>query len=142
HAEAVPRRSGTLAGRVGRLAVPRLRLPVFGPRLLVGLIAGLLVLVPGLLAAELIVWGYQARMSGDAQVRAMTGLDGAAALFDAERTRTLNNADLAGSRLGLLASQGASPDDLVKSAADLRTSLRTTLVAFVDGNGRTLASDP
>src|SRR3954454_5399912 len=116
-ADSAPRPSGAPAGRHGRLAVPRLRLPVLGPRLLVGLIAGVLVLLPGLLAAELIVWAYEARISNDAQVRAMAGLDGAAALIDAERTRTLNNADLAGSRLGLLASQGAAPDVLLKSAA-------------------------
>src|SRR5262249_8898026 len=56
--------------------------------------------------------------------------------------RALNNADLAASRLGLQVTQGSAPDDLVKSTGDLRVALRTTLVALLDGSGRTLASDP
>jgi signal transduction histidine kinase len=104
--------------------------------------ACLLVLLPGLLAAELVVRGYEARLSADARARATAGLDGVAALIDTERVRTLNNADLAGSRLGLLATQGTAPDTLVKSAGDVRVALRTTLVALLDGSGKTLASDP
>src|SRR3954454_14411928 len=100
------RSSARPARRWPRLARPRVRLPGLGPRVLVGLTACLLVLLPGLLAAELIVWGYEARLTEDARVRAMTGLEAAAGLVDAERTRTLNNAQHAGSRLGLLVSQG------------------------------------
>src|SRR3954447_17953692 len=74
HDRSDARPSGAPAGRFGRLAVPRPRLPALGSVLLVGLIAGLLVLLPGLLAAETIVWGYEARISGDAQVRALAGL--------------------------------------------------------------------
>ena len=115
---------------------------MLAPSVLAGLVAGLLVLLPGLLAAELIVWGYETRLTEDARTRATAGLDAVAGLVDAERTRALNNADLAGSRLALTASQGAVTDDVVKSTADLRAGLRTTLVALLDSNGRTLASDP
>src|SRR5688572_20526784 len=121
---------------------PHLRLPSLGPRALAGLAACLLVLVPGILAAELIVRSYEARLAEDARARALAGLDAVAGLVDTERTRALNNADLAGSRLGLLATQATSPDDLVKGAAELRPALRTSLVALLDGTGRTLASDP
>jgi len=120
-----------------RWALPRLSAPA-----LVGLAAFLLVLLPGLLASELIVRSYQARLTDDARTRTLAGLDGAAGLVDTERTRTLNNAELAGSRLGLAVAQESSPDDLLKAAADLRGSLRTSMVALVDGNGKTLASDP
>jgi signal transduction histidine kinase len=115
---------------------------VLGPRALAGLIACVLVLLPGLLTAELIARGYEARLTEDARGRAMSGLDAATGLVDAERTRTLNNADLAASRLGLLVGQGTSPDALVNGAADLRAGLRTTLVTLLDSGGRTLASDP
>lgn len=125
-----------------RLGMLRGRLPALRPPVLIALAATLLVLVPGLIAAELVVWGYAARLSADAQARAMAGLDGVAGLVDAERTRSLNNADLAGSRLSLPVSQGATPDTLIKGTGDLRTGLRTTLVALLDGSGRTLASDP
>lgn len=120
----------------------RPHVPVLGPRLLGGLAACLLVLAPGLLAAEAIVWGYQARLTEDARTRALAGLDNAASLVDAERTRALNNADLAGARLGLAVSQGADADSLVKATGALRAALRTSLVAPLDGNGRTVASDP
>ena len=113
-----------------------------GALTLAGLAAFLLVLLPSLLASELIVRSYQARLMDDAQARTLAGLDGAAGLVDAERTRTLNNAELAGSRLGLAVAQGSSPDDLLKAVADLRGPLRTSLVALLDGNGKTLASDP
>jgi signal transduction histidine kinase len=106
------------------------------------LLAGLLVLLPGLLAAEAIVWAYEARLTEDARTRALAGLDSIAGLVDAERTRTLNNADLAAVRLGPVVSQGTAPDDLVKATADLRAALRTTLVAPLGGDGRALASDP
>ncbi len=121
---------------------PHLRLPSLGPQALAGLTACLLVLVPGLLAAEAVVWTYEARLTEDARARATAGLDAVAGLVDSERTRALNNADLAGSRHGLLATQSVSPDDVVKATADLRPALRTSLVALLDGTGRTLASDP
>src|SRR4051794_11468358 len=73
------------------LRLPRVRLPALGPRALGGLVACLLVLAPGILAAELTVWGYDARLAEDARVRATAGLDAAAGLVDAERTRALNN---------------------------------------------------
>src|SRR5215218_10237715 len=81
------------AQRRSWLRRPAVRLPTLGPRVLAGLVVCLLVLVPGLLAAELVVWGYEARLTEDARTRAMAGLDGAAGLVDAERTRALNNAD-------------------------------------------------
>ena len=131
------------APRTGlRRFLPSFRLPRLGPRAMGGLLAFLLVLVPAVITAELIVWGYQARQIEDARVRATLGLDATAALVDAERTRAVNNADLAGSRLGLLTSQGAPPEALVKSTGEIRAGLRTTLVAILDGGGRTLASDP
>src|SRR5687768_7296026 len=135
-------RPGARSGRAVDWKRPKLRLPRLGPRALAGLAACLLVLVPGPLAAELIVRAYEARLVEDARVRAIAGLDAVAGLVDAERTRSLNNADLAGSRLGLLATQGTPSDDLVKGTVELRPALRTSLVALLDGTGRTLASDP
>ncbi|MFN8634078.1 MAG: PAS domain-containing sensor histidine kinase [Chloroflexota bacterium] len=143
-----PASAGGAAGRRGRWRGGRGRFagrrwwPALGARALAGLVACLLVLAPGIIAAELLVWGYEARLTEDAHVRALAGLDAVAGLVDAERTRALNNADVAGSRVGLAASQGASSDELVKRSGDLRTGLRTSLVAVLDGSGRALASDP
>jgi signal transduction histidine kinase len=117
------------------------------------------VLVPSVVGAELIVRGYQQRLVLDVHARSVTGLDNASALFDQERLRTLNNAELAASRLAPLVGHGAAaspgatraasgiddqPDDLVKAAADTRANVlrSTSLVAVVDSAGRTLASDP
>ncbi|MCC7367152.1 MAG: HAMP domain-containing histidine kinase [Chloroflexi bacterium] len=125
-----------------RIRLPCPRLPSLGPRALAGLTACLLVLAPGLLAAEAIVWAYDARLTDDARVRATAGLDSVTGLVDAERTRALNNADLAGVRLGPTISQGVSPDDLVKATGELRAALRASLVAPLGGDGKTLASDP
>jgi hypothetical protein len=79
----------------------------------------------------------------DVQAHATRGLDNASALFDQERLRSLNNAELAASRLGPVVAQ-QSPDDLLKAVADTRANaLRSTsLVALVDVSGHTLASDP
>jgi signal transduction histidine kinase len=109
----------------------------------VGLLCALCVLVPALVGAELIVRSYQERLVQDIRTRAGSGLDNASALFDQERLRTLNNAELAASHLSPQVAEG-SPDDLVKAAADTRAiALRnTSLVAVVDANGHTLASDP
>src|SRR4051794_23040642 len=63
-------------GRKRRPTRPHLRLPILGPRVLVALLAGLMVLLPGLLAAELIVQTYEARLTADTQARATAGLDG------------------------------------------------------------------
>src|SRR5205823_15022 len=93
--------------------------------------------------AELVVRGYQQRLVHDVQTRATAGLDNAMGLFDQERLRTLNNAELAASRLAPLITQD-SPDDLLKVTQDARNNaLRSTsLLAVVDASGRTLASDP
>ncbi|HEY2596478.1 MAG TPA: histidine kinase dimerization/phospho-acceptor domain-containing protein, partial [Chloroflexota bacterium] len=110
----------------------------------VGALCALCVLVPALVGAELIVRGYQARLVEDVRTRTTGGLDNASALFDQERLRTLNNAELAASQLAAPVAQGDSPDDLLKAAADTRTNaLRSTsLVALIDNEGHTLASDP
>src|SRR6266536_3817264 len=105
-------------GRSGRLR-PRLTLhrpalPRLGAPALAGLVACLLVLLPGLLAAELIVRSYEARLTSDARARAMAGLDAAAALVETERTRAMNNAELTGSRLGPAVARGDNSDALVK----------------------------
>ncbi|MBV9577317.1 MAG: PAS domain-containing protein, partial [Chloroflexi bacterium] len=109
----------------------------------VGVLCALCVLVPALVGAELIVRSYQSRLVEDVQARTTSGLDSASALFDQERLRSLNNAELTASHLGPLVAQD-SPDDLVKAAADTRANLlrNTSLVAVVDPAGRTLASDP
>jgi signal transduction histidine kinase len=109
-----------------------------------GIACGLLVLVPALLGAELVVRGYERRATDDVQARATVGLDSVAGLFDLERTRTLNNAEVAGERLGPLVANGTTGDDLLKATADVRsTGLRSTsLLAVIDGAGHTLASDP
>jgi signal transduction histidine kinase len=101
------------------------------------------VLVPALLGAELLVRGYERDLVHDLQTRATMGLDNAAALVDQERLRTLNNAELAASRLAPLIPQD-SPDDLLKATADARANVlrSTSLLAIVDASGRTLASDP
>ncbi|MDQ6673033.1 MAG: PAS domain-containing sensor histidine kinase [Chloroflexota bacterium] len=118
---------------------PRLRL-----RLNLGLVCALLVLLPALVAAELVVRAYERRAVEDVRSRSNAGLDALSGLFDQERTRTLNNAEVAAERLGPLVKAEAPADDLVKAAADTRsTYLRTTsLVALVDAGGHTLASDP
>jgi hypothetical protein len=109
-----------------------------------GIACGLLVLVPALLGAELVVRGYERRITDDVQARATVGLDSLAGLFDLERTRTLNNAEVAGERLGPLVANGMTGDELLKATADVRsTALRnTSLLAVIDGGGHTLASDP
>ncbi len=120
-------------------SLPRPRL-----RLNLGLVCALLVLLPALVAAELAARAYERRAVDDVRSRASASLDSLAGLFDQERTRTLNNAEVAAERLGPLVRAETPTDDLVKAAADTRsTYLRnTSLVAVVDGVGRTLASDP
>jgi signal transduction histidine kinase len=122
-----------------RLSLPRPRL-----RLNLGLTCALLVLVPALLGAELVVRAYERRAVDDVRSRANTGLDSLTGLFDQERLRTLNNAEVAGERLGPPVKAESSADDLVKAAADTRANFlrSTSLVAVVDGGGHTLASDP
>ncbi|MBV9326194.1 MAG: PAS domain-containing sensor histidine kinase [Chloroflexi bacterium] len=109
----------------------------------VGMLCALCVLVPALIGAELVVRGYQERLVRDVQTRASNGLDNASTLFDQERLRTLNNAELSASHLGPLVAQD-SPDDLLKATADVRANVlrSTSLVALVDAGGHTLASDP
>jgi len=109
----------------------------------VGVLCALCVLLPALVGGELIVRSYQERLIQDVRTRATSGLDNVVALFDQERLRTLNNAELAAARLAPLADQ-ENPDDFLKAAADTRTNVlrSTSLVAVVDASGRTLASDP
>jgi signal transduction histidine kinase len=109
-----------------------------------GLVCALLVLVPALIGAELITRGYEHRVIDDVHTTAIGGLDSLSGLFDLERVRTLNNAEVAGERLGPLVAADLTGDDLVKVVADVRgNALRSTsLFALVDGSGRTLASDP
>jgi signal transduction histidine kinase len=113
-------------------------------RLNLGLICALLVLLPAVLAAELIVRAYERRAIDDVRVRTSAGLDSLSGLFDQERTRTLDNAEVAAERLGPLVAADTPVDDLVKAAADTRANFlrSTSLVALVDGGGHTLASDP
>jgi len=101
------------------------------------------VLIPALIGAELITRVYEQRLVHDVQSRATTGLDNTAGLFDQERLRTLNNAELAASHLAQAISSD-SPDDLLKATNDTRVNqLRnTSLLAVVDATGKTLASDP
>ena len=124
-----------------RLSMPRPRLRL---RLNLGLICALLVLLPAVLGAELVVRAYERRSVDDVRSRANTGLDSLTGLFDQERIRTLDNAEVAAERLGPAVAAETPADDLVKAAADTRANfLRTTsLVALVDGGGHTLASDP
>jgi signal transduction histidine kinase len=109
-----------------------------------GLICALLVLIPAVIGAELITRAYEHRAIDDVHTSATTGLDSLAGLFDLERTRTLNNAEVAGERLGPLVAADIPSDDLVKAVGEVRSSaLRSTnLLAVVDGGGHTLASDP
>ena len=109
-----------------------------------GILCALLVLVPAVIGAELAVRNYERRVEEDVQTRTRAGLDSLTALFDSERTRTLNNAEVAGERLGPLLATDTSTDDLLKALNDVRlNALRSTsLLAVLDGNGRTLASDP
>ena len=118
----------------------RIGRPRLGLRARLGLVCFLLVLVPSLGAAELIVQGYEARATADARERALGGLDAAAGLIDQERIRALSNAESAAGRLGRSAQDGSS-EELVRVVSQTRAALRTTLVAVVDGGGRTLASD-
>jgi signal transduction histidine kinase len=122
-----------------RLSMPRLRL-----RLNLGLTCALLVLLPAVLAAELMARAYERRAVDDVRLRTTAGLDSLAGLFDQERLRTLNNAEVAGERLGPPVKAETSADDLVKAAADTRANFlrSTSLLALVDGGGHTLASDP
>ena len=119
------------------LSMPRLRLNL-------GLICAVLVLLPAVLAAELVVRAYQRRAIDDVRLRTNAGLDSLQGLFDQERLRTLNNAEVAAERLGLPVKADTGADDLVKAAADTRANFlrNTSLVAIVDGGGHTLASDP
>ena len=71
-----------------------------------GLVCAVLVLVPALVAAELAVRGYEQRAIDDVQAARPAGLDSLAGLFDQERIRTLNNAEVAGERLGPLVAVG------------------------------------
>ena len=107
-----------------------------------GILCAVCVLIPALLGAELLVRGYQQDLVHDLQARASVGLDNTAALFDQERLRSLNNAELAATRLA--PQLGDSPDDLLKATNDVRVNVvrNTSLVALVDAGGRTLASDP
>lgn len=109
-----------------------------------GLVCALLVLVPALIGAELVTRDYESRVTEDVRTSAIAGLDSLSGLFDSERVRALNNAEVSGERLGPLVAADFSGDDLVKAAADVRSSaLRSTsLLAVVDGSGHTLASDP
>lgn len=109
-----------------------------------GILCALLVLVPAVIGAELAVRDYERRVDDDVQMRTKVGLDSLTALFDAERMRTVNNAEVAGERLGPLVAADTFPDDLLKAVNDVRlNALRSTsLLAVVDGKGRTLASDP
>jgi signal transduction histidine kinase len=110
----------------------------------VGLICAVLVLVPALIGAELIVRDYERRTIEDVRGRTTTGLDSLSGLFDVERMRTLNNAEVAAERLGPLVASELGPDDLLKAVNDIRANAlrNTSLVALVDGNGHMLASDP
>ncbi len=121
--------------------MPRLRLRLNQN---LGLICALLALVPALIGAEIVTQGYERRVTEDVHTSATAGLDSLSGLFDLERTRSLDNAEVAGERLGPLVAADMSADDLVKAAADVRTSaLRSTsLLAVIDGGGHTLASDP
>jgi signal transduction histidine kinase len=87
---------------------------------------------------------YERRLTEDVESRALAGLDSVAGHFEIERTRTLNNAEVAGERLGPLVAAEVPTGDLVKAANDVRgKALRSTsLLAVIDGEGRTLASDP
>ena len=109
-----------------------------------GIVCALLVLIPAALGAELAVREYERRVVDDVQTRTGAGLDSLSTLFDAERMRTINNAEVAGERLGPLVAADIAPDDLLQAVNDVRANaLRaTSLVAVVDGSGRTLASDP
>jgi len=119
--------------------MPRLRL-----RLNLGLVCALLVLLPAVLTAELVVRAYERRAVDDVRGRTSAGLDSLAGLFDQERIRTLDNAEVAAERLGPLVAADTPADALVKAAADTRSNFlrSTSLVALVDGGGHTLASDP
>src|SRR3984893_10363183 len=109
-----------------------------------GLICALLVLVPALIGAELVTRDYERRVTEDLRTNATGGLDSLTGLFDLERVRTLNKAEVAGERLGPLVAADISGDDLVRAANDIRgAALRSTsLLAVIDGGGHTLASDP
>jgi signal transduction histidine kinase len=109
-----------------------------------GVLSALLVLIPALIAAELIVRDYERRVTEDVRGRALAGLDSLVGMFDIERLRTLNNAEVAGERLGPLVAADMPPDDLLKAVNDVRANAlrNTSLMAIVDGNGHTLASDP
>jgi len=106
-------------------------------------LCALCVLIPALVGAELVARAYEERLVHDVQSRATAGLDNTAGLFDQERLRTLNNAELAASHLAQAASSD-SPDDLLKATNDTRVNLlrNTSLLALVDASGKTLASDP
>jgi signal transduction histidine kinase len=126
-----------------RFKVPRLRAwPHLTPNPVI--VCAVLILVPALVATELLARGYEYRLTADVRARIMPGLDALSGLFDQERTRTLNNAEVAGERLGPAIAAETPLDELLKATAETRTSaLRgTNLVAIVDGSGRTLASDP
>src|SRR4030088_3486598 len=116
--------------------MPSLRLRL---NLNLGLVCAALVLVPTLVGAEIVTRGYERRMTEDVRTSATTGLESLAGLFDAERIRTLDNAEVAGERLGPLVAADFPGDDLVKAAADVRSNaLRSTsLLAVIDGGGHT-----
>jgi signal transduction histidine kinase len=120
-----------------------LRRPKIG-ELNLGVVCALVVLVPAVIGAELGTRAYEARVTEDVRTRATAGLDALAGLFEVERVRTLDNAEVAGERLGPLVAADMASDDLLKAANDVRiNALRSTsLLAVIDGAGRTLASDP
>jgi signal transduction histidine kinase len=109
-----------------------------------GVVCALIVLIPLILGAQLVTRDYERRVVEDVRARTTVGLDSLAGLFDAERVRTLNNAEVAGERLGPLVASDLAADDLLKATNDVRiNALRSTsLLAVIDGSGRTLASDP
>jgi hypothetical protein len=77
-------------------------------RLHLGVLCGLLVLIPAVLVAEVVTRTYERRATDDVNSRAVAGLDALTTLFEQERTRTLNNAEVAGERLGPLVASGTA----------------------------------
>jgi two-component system phosphate regulon sensor histidine kinase PhoR len=113
-----------------------------GPRLGLGLMCGLAVLIPSLLAAELFLRGLTQVQVDDARGRSLNGLDSVNGLVQQESVRVLDNAQLVAERVRRQLAEDPS-GDLVQAVTDARAALRSTsLVAVVDGSGRIVASDP